>query len=248
MSKFFTFHFSAYSPATIPLSRLSIYMQRLAELLGTQNAVHFEKLIDGSTGIVARVDHVDVPKVDERLVKIRLEEAPSDAVRAIAEIDKLLTEDNASGNLFEGEGTGAEILLFPGVLKINQPIYGPSNQEGSLDGILISIGGADETVHLQLQGSTNKITGIETTRELARRLAHRLYEPVRVFGLGRWLRDQDGVWIMKRFRADRFLPLTETGLLHAIEEAKAEFLLNRDTTDLRELDVRKLRDNTGELH
>jgi len=248
MTKLYTLHFTAYSPTTIPLSRLATYMQRVAELLGTQNAVHFEKLIEGSTGIVARVEHVDVPKVEDRLVRIRSEEAPSEAFKAFADIDKLLAEDNADGRLIEGEGTGAEILLFRGVTKVNHPVHGPFNQEGSLDGLLVSIGGADETVHLQLQGSSGKITGIETTRQLAKRLAHSIYEPIRLYGVGRWLRDQNGVWVMKRFRADRFETLKETGLdqaLSDLREAYSESLVEADSLDL---DVRFLRDSTGDLH
>lgn len=125
-------------------------------------------------------------------------------------------KDNATGFVYEGDDEGAEIIVFPGKDRPRPMTYGPFNQEGTLDGILISVSGADQTVHLQLQNGDIKYTGIDTTRETARRLAMHMYEPVRIFGTGRWLRDQEGNWSLKKFRVDNFEVLATDNLKDAI--------------------------------
>ncbi len=186
------------------MARLAQYMHHLAALFGHEAAVHFQALEAGSTRVVTRIDHEDVPKVAAHLEEVKRGEGSAEAARAQNDIDRLLAEDNATGFVYEDGNLSAEIIAFPGATKVRPPTYGPFNQEGSLDGVLISVSGADQTVHLQLQNGDVKYTGIETNRDTARRLARHMYEPVRVFGSGRWLRDQDGNWILKRFRVDRY--------------------------------------------
>src|SRR4029077_2307562 len=93
------FYIDAYSPATIPMAKLAEYMADFAALLGKEHAVHFERLKEGSTAIVSRVDYEDVPKVTTRLTEIRNGNAPKDVARLVAEIDKRLANDNATGRV-----------------------------------------------------------------------------------------------------------------------------------------------------
>ena len=150
MSKSYTLYIKAYTPETIPMARLAQYMQNLAALLGHETAVHFQTLKPGSTQLVTRIDHEDVPKVARHLAQVNRGESSPEASKAQAEIDRLLAEDNASGFVYEDEDPSAEVIVFPGVTRPRPMTYGPFNQEGSLDGILISVSGADQTVHLQL--------------------------------------------------------------------------------------------------
>lgn len=216
MTKNYTLYIKAYTPETIPLARLAEYMQNLAALLGHEASVHFDRLKPGSTQLVTRIDHEDVPKVAAHLSLVKRGEGSPEATKAQAEIDRLLAEDNATGFVYEGDDEGAEIIVFPGKDRPRPMTYGPFNQEGTLDGILISVSGADQTVHLQLQNGDIKYTGIDTTRETARRLAMHMYEPVRIFGTGRWLRDQEGNWSLKKFRVDNFEVLATDNLKDAI--------------------------------
>jgi hypothetical protein len=142
-------------------------------------------------------------------------EGAPEAVRAQREIDRLLAEDNASGSVYVGDDPSAEIIVFPGARRVQAPTFGPFNQEGTLDGILISVGGADQTVHVQLQNGGAKYTGIETDREMARRLAKHMFEPIRIFGVGRWFRDADGQWTLKKFRLQSFAALEAEDLMEA---------------------------------
>jgi hypothetical protein len=47
-----------------------------------------------------------------------------------------------------------------------------------------------------------------------------MYEPVRVFGTGRWLRDQEGKWILKKFKVESFNILATDDLKDAIDQMR----------------------------
>jgi len=221
MSKRYTLYVEAYTPETIPMARLAQYMQNLAAMLGHDAAVHFETLKPGSTQIVSRIDHEDVPKVATDLAQLKRGEGTPEAKKAQAAIDQLLAEDNATGFVYEDEDENAKIIAFPGVTRPKPTTFGPFHEEGSLDGVLISVSGADQTVHLQLQNGDIRYTGIDTNRETARRLAKHMYEPVRVFGTGRWLRDQEGTWLLKRFKVESYKVLRSDDLKEAIDQMRA---------------------------
>ena len=91
-------------------------------------------------------------------------------------------------------------------------VIGPITQKGAIRGLLISIGGAGRTVRVQLQKEDNRYTGIETTRETARDLAKHMYEYVELNGTGRWLRDETGTWVLKKFKIESFKVLKATSL------------------------------------
>jgi len=230
------------------MARLAQYMQNLAAMLGHETAVHFGTLKPGSTQLVARIDHEDVPKVAKQLAQIKRGEGGPEATKAQAEIDRLLAEDNATGFVYEGDDQTAEIIAFPGVTRPRPVSYGPFNQEGSLDGLLISVGGADQTVHLQLQNGDIKYTGIDTNRDTARRLAKHMYEPVRIFGTGRWMREQDGNWVLKKFRVESFTVLQADDLKDAVEQLRRVEGSDWKTMDDPISALRALREKGNGLH
>jgi len=133
------------------MSRLAEYMQYLAILLGEKTHVHFVRLEEGSTMLVQRVDPQSVPKVRARVnaIDVTNEEGPEDALCAFKALDHCLAEDNTVGRLYQDDG--AEILYFPGCERAKPLTFGVSNQPGTLDGVLIKIGGKDETVPVHLQ-------------------------------------------------------------------------------------------------
>jgi len=200
------FYIDAYSPETIPMAKLAEYMADFAALLGRENAVHFAGLEKGSTKLTARVEFEDVPKVTMRLRDIRQGNPPKDAAKVFAQLDNRLANDNATGRIFvEGEEGGVvELLAFPGRDRPKTQSYGPFKQEGTLDGVLISVGGKDETISLRLQNGDMIYSNCETNRTTARELGRHLFEPIRVYGNGRWIRQADGAWTLEHFRVHRF--------------------------------------------
>ncbi|MGH7084527.1 MAG: hypothetical protein ACREFN_05995 [Acetobacteraceae bacterium] len=218
------FYIDAYSPKTIPMAKLAEYMADFATSLGRENAVHFDGLDEGSTKLAARVKFEDVPKVTTRLHDIRRGNPPKDAAKVFAQIDDRLANDNAIGRIFiEGEegAPPTELLAFPGRDRPKPVSYGPFPQEGSLDGLLIAIGGKDETVPLRLQNGETVYTNCDTTRIIAKELAKHLFEPVRIHGTGRWMREADGAWTLMRFRVDRFEVLGKDSLRDIVTALRA---------------------------
>lgn len=218
-----TFYIDAYSPDTIPMGKLAEYMADFATLLGRENAVHFTGLEQGSTKLLARVKFEDLPKVTNRLGDIRRGNAPKDAAKVFAQIDTRLANDNAVGRILieTGEAATAELLAFAGRDRPKAQSYGPFTQEGNLDGILIAVGGRDETVPLRLQNGDTTHSNCETTRTIARELGKHLFEPLRIHGNGRWLRETDGAWTLTRFRVHRFEVLGGASLRDAVSALRA---------------------------
>lgn len=230
------------------MARLAQYMQNLAAMLGHEAGVHFQTLKQGSTKLVTRIDHEEVPKVAAHLERVKRGDGSPEAIKAQAEIDRLLAEDNATGFVYEDDNMSAEIINFPGVTRPRPVIYGPFKQEGSLDGILISVSGADDTVHLQLQNGSIKYTGIDTNRDTARQLAKYMYEPIRIYGMGRWLRDEEGNWILKKFRVDNFFVLAPDDLSHTVNIVR-----NIEGSEWKQMDdpvsvLKNLRDKANGYH
>jgi hypothetical protein len=216
----YRFRIDAYTPDTIPMWRLAEYMHDLADLLGEREHVHFARLEAGSTVLVQRIDAESAPKVQARIQAIKHAEGegPEDALHAFRAIDRRLAEDNAVGHLC-GED-GAEIIRFPGREKPQPLTFGAFRQPGSLDGVLIRLGGKDETVpvHLQEEGTVHKCNA---TREMARRLATHLFgATLRVHGSGRWERDAEGAWLLKRFDIESFEILDDEPLATVVERLR----------------------------
>jgi hypothetical protein len=249
MKTIYRLHIDAYTPETIPMATLAQYMESFAGLLGYERSVHFGGLEAGSTQLLGEVERVDVPKVRDRLDLVRRGEAPLDIMKRFDEIDHLLAGDNAVGKLYEEDGDeSAQVIAFPGRDRPKRVRYGPFNQEGSLDGFLVSIGGIDRTISLQLQNGDIKYTGCETTRDIARQLGKHLFEPVRIYGTGRWLREEDGAWTLKRFKVQNFEVLRREDLQDVVER-----LRDVEGSGWRELedpmaDLEKIRKGESELH
>ena len=165
-----------------------------------------------------------MPKVRNRLNDLRRGGAPKDAAKLFAQIDARLANDNATGSIFfDGEdgAAPADILTFPGRDRPKAQSYGPFTQEGSLDGLLISVGGKDETVPLRLQNGETVYANCDTTRAIARDLGKHLFEPIRIHGTGRWTRETDGTWTLLRFRVARFDVLEKDSLHDSITALRA---------------------------
>ena len=202
------------------MSRLAEYMNDLAMLLGEKASVHFVRLDPGSTQLVHRIDHEAVPKVEERLRRVKTGSGPSEAQRAAAEIDRRLAADNASGVL--KEESGAEIIPFPGINRLVEPEYGPFNEPGSIDGVIIRVGGQRQKVPVHLETRTGFETHCETTRDIAKELGRLIYGPeVRCIGAGRWYRDGTGTWEMRKFTISAFSVLDGRPLAEVVAELRA---------------------------
>jgi hypothetical protein len=198
----YRFEIDAFTPETIPLTRLSQYLSDVARMMGQESSVHLARVEKGSTVPVIRVDWEAEPKVRERLRAVKFNEGPLEAQRAYREINKRLVEDNANGVLF-GPGK-SKVIRFPGRDGATQPVFGPITQLGTFQGTPIKIGGENDPVPVHLEdGDTKHI--VLAPRRIAKQLGSHLFTSVvRIEGKGRWQRNSMGDWEMLQFMATSF--------------------------------------------
>lgn len=210
----FKLRITAYSPDTIPMSRLAEYMLQIAALMGSESHVHFNGLNKGSTVLRVKVEQEDVPKVNERLAKANKPDAPADVVRPVKALNDLLRADNARATLKQGT---AQIIKFPGCDTPVIQRIGPVKEAGQLEGTVISVGGKDNTKHIRMLGHDGEEYKLTTrSLELAKDLGNNLFSPVRVNGMGTWYRNEDGQWELDNFIVQSCEPLEDTSLIEAV--------------------------------
>lgn len=214
MNTTYDFRIDAWKPDTLPMARLAEYLAKLAVLFGNKEHVHFQKIRKGSAIPEILVDETAVPKVRERLRLAGGLDAPEDIARAHRDINRMLRDDNAVGTLrLKG---GAKVLDFPG-RKTALAEEAVVHEFGELDGMVIRVGGKDDTVHVTLEGAPGAYYRCNVTREMARKLAAYLFgQPVRVAGRGKWRRTREGVWELEAFDLKSFETLDEAPLTEVI--------------------------------
>ncbi|MGC9951309.1 MAG: hypothetical protein ABSF64_33550 [Bryobacteraceae bacterium] len=105
----YEFYIDAFTPASIPMSRLAEYMAGFALLCGHEEHVHFDKLKPGSLTVVSRIQPVAQNKVQRRLDEVRFGTAPKAAMDAFRQIDEKLVADNAVGRILRGKAKFVEL-------------------------------------------------------------------------------------------------------------------------------------------
>lgn len=206
----FRFRIDVYTLDTLPMARLAEYMTDLATILGEKKSVHFVRLEAGSATLVQRIDDPAIPKVRQRVIQVQSGEAPPEAMAAYRSVNRRLKQDDAVGELIEE--TGAKIISFPGREQAETATFGAFNQSGVLDGVVILIGGTRDPVPVHLEAASVRYN-CHANRDLAKALGHYLFGPeIRASGQGRWLRDENGEWVLERFTISSFEVLREEPL------------------------------------
>jgi hypothetical protein len=217
-----SFKIEAYSPDTLPMSRLAEYMAELATMVGEKDNVHFVELQEGSVQLVHEVEYVAYPKVEARAKAVLTGAAPIEALNAYRAINRKLAEDNTSATYFVPGG--GEIVRFPGVHAPKPLEILPVDQPGSIDGVVIGVGGRNigkNTVPVVIDTGDAVITCV-TGRGLAKELGHYLLDSERRFqGTGQWQRDENGAWILKRFTIHSHEELDATPLTDVVRKLRA---------------------------
>lgn len=208
-----------WTPESLPMERLALYLAELARLLGSSPSVHFKGVEKGSAVLLADVDPQVREPVRRRVRSLHDGSATKDALRAASALDKLLEDDGTSGRLVGGDNVIR--VDFPGKLRPRPLRYGPFRQPGSLDGIVTKIGGFDASVPVWLSDGED-VHRCSTTVEISKQLAsYYLGDPVRVYGIGRWQRAEDGTWTLDVFNVESFEPLGTEPLVAVVERARA---------------------------
>ncbi len=188
------------------MRHLAAYLEDLAIMFGEEASVHFDRVEDGCTMPVIRVEHEAVPKVNHRIYLVKEKEGPSDAMSAYNRLDERLRKDNADGFILAPDESS--VLVFPGVKRQPPLVYGPFWQAGTLEGIPIKIGGSKESVPVHLEGRDGEEFICSAKRSIAKHIAAHLFTTaIRVEGKGKWMRLGDGEWKLETFTVMDFTPV-----------------------------------------
>ncbi len=216
----YRFVIDAYTPTTMPMARLAEYMRELALIMGEPSAVHFQRLQRGSTAILSTVEREAAPKVHQRVHAVRRGEGPKEAREGYRTINRLLRADNGVGYLREAKTRGV-VIKFPGRDEVPEE-FTAVRQHGSVDGIVTGVRGKDQTIHFTLLTEGQQLSGFQTRNTaLAKKLAAKFREPVRLFGKGKWARDAEGNWSLLDFRVESFEGLDDATLSTVLSELRA---------------------------
>jgi hypothetical protein len=223
----YRFVINAYTPETIPMSRLAEYMADLAVLLGEKASVHFVKLEGGSTVLATRVEREARPKVDARVRGVSYRQAPVEAITASQRLDRRLQSDNADGYIKTPDG--GKLLEFPGVKRLVHTPYAPFWQAGHIDGYVVLVGNRPgkssavgrSTSFVHLEGPVPYNCSAKRSVALEIREYLLTDTPVRCFGRGRWERGADGRWTLLEFDIESFKALNTKALSDVVGELRS---------------------------
>lgn len=128
---------------------------------------------------------------------------PPDALQAYRRANHRLRQDNAVGVITEA--AGAEVLRLPG-RELPEPLtFGAFNQEGSVDGVVIRLGGTSDPVPVHIETPGQAVSHCYASREVAKAIGGYIFGPeLRVHGTARWFRDEEGLWVLDRFTISSF--------------------------------------------
>lgn len=212
-----SFRIDAFTPATLPSTRLAEYILDLAALLGSREELRFKRLGKGSATIVQWADEEKLAEIKQRALAMSSGDFEADdGVGPYQRLNQRLREDEAVGTLRIGR---EKVLYFPGRKENVARVIGPIVQNDYLDGQLVRVGGLDETVPVYLREGKS-VYPCTTNIETAKKLAPYLYETIRLFGSASWLRKSDGQWELKRFLVENFQRLEDVPLELAVEKLR----------------------------
>lgn len=210
----YRFVLGSLTPRTLPMARLATYLDHLARVLGETEHVHFERLEMGTVAVVHRVDAEAIEKVEGRILEIARGDVPPDARRSLDALKDCLAKDGATASIFSPNGE--QMLHLAANAQTDEESIAFTRM-GTLDGVLIRIGGTGTVVPVHLQAG-KRIRQCEASRETARKMAPHIYgNPLRVSGDGTWQRLAVGRGcLLKRFRILDFREMENISLVEAV--------------------------------
>lgn len=131
---------------------------------------------------------------------------------------------------------------------LKSEVYKRVLEEDSVDGVLIAIGGRDDTVPVHLQDGRT-VYKCNTSRTRAKEMAAHLFgSPLRVTGLADWRREEDGSWQLNNLVIEHFDVLKDEPAVDVIDNLRSipgnYWHLQEDPYEL----LKQLRDGTGDTN
>lgn len=202
------------------MDKFAEYVREFSALLGNDPDIRFAGLVKGSAVLRASVSGQAQPNVQVRLLEAKTL-PDSQAAEQARKLSKALRQDGLRAELLDRRNN--KILEFDGVVAANEPANEVIVQDsGTVDGIVVGIEGADDTVHVRLRDMNELesrviVRDMSVARELARRFRD---QPVRMHVHGTWKRDTTGVWLPHKLYADSFEDMDNSSPLEVFERLR----------------------------
>lgn len=210
-----TLHLKGTSPDRLSIARLAQYLAALSELYGSPEHVHFEAVERGSAKLKSRASDSSYQPIVKRARQAERGVGVKSAISAFVRLGELMAEDGVTGTVVSGSAT---IIKFPRASKRPEPLV--ITEQSSVQGMLYSVGGKDETVPVRLEGADGETLMCESSQDMARQLGQHLYSQVRVTGSGEWVRGEQGAWRLKKLVIESYELLQKGTLRSAIEQLR----------------------------
>jgi hypothetical protein len=209
-----------YTPDSLPMERLAVYLSDLAKMIGEPESIHFVEITEGSAKLAWAVDEPALPVVEGRLEEIARGDADVIYMDAYRSLNRHLREDKTDGEIFP-EGGGV-VLPFAGITAPEPVAFSGIPKVGSIDGVVIRVGGVREEVHVGVQTSAGVLSKCVCNKAVAKRLAgHMFDDELRLHGAGRWSRSDEGEWTLLKFVINDFEVLDQTPMSEVFAELRA---------------------------
>lgn len=215
----YDFRIDVWRPETLPLKRLAEYASELAKLFGSSNDVHLMKIRRGSHVQEFAVAKTARLTVEKQLAMVQSSNAPDELVRPYRNVNQYLRTDGGSA-ILKLKG-GAKLIEFPGCkTPLAEEVV--IHEAGTLDGVVMRVGGKDDTVPVWLEGENREKLTCTASRPIAKELAGHLFgNPVRVSGMGKWRRNADRLWELEDFVIKSWEALNDAPLDEMVTKLRA---------------------------
>ena len=197
------------------------YVQEFSALLGNDPHIRFAGVVKGSAVLRAYVSGQAERAVQVRLLQAKTLPGSPSAAQAI-KVGQVLARDGFRAELLDRGNN--KILEFNSGVAANESMKEVVVQDsGTVDGVVVGIEGADDTVHVRLRDMNGEecrviLRDLSQARELARRFRD---QPIRMHVHGTWKRTADGVWTPNKLYADTFEDLDVSSALEVFERLRA---------------------------
>ncbi len=218
-------------PQELPIAELIGFLEDLAAMFAdAQRWLHLVGIEEGSTNFMLTTDPAGATHLENQVRHLKSGGARKEARDGQRRVAERLGRLGTRGTLHKARGTAPHtrwqpLLDVPGTradapAAQERPI-GPIRDEGTIDGQVIRVGGQQDPCSAQIKVSAGTVVPCAVSRALAVELGCHLFQRIRAFGTGDWLRYPGGTWEQKSFTITRFVVLDDTPLLEVVEKLQA---------------------------
>ncbi|KYP84495.1 hypothetical protein WB66_12375 [bacteria symbiont BFo1 of Frankliniella occidentalis] len=195
------------SPDKLPMQRLGKYLSALSGLYGSEDAVHFKDVSEGSACLNTWVDSQTAYNA---VIQRSILQA-SNSGSAYMKLVSLLADDGFEAKIINHNKI--TIIEFPSLAEEPPLII---RKKGKVQGKLYNVGGKDESAPVKLEGASGETYHCEATPEIAAKLGALLFKQVRVSGQSEWIK-KDDKWKLKKLVIESYEVLEKTNVRAAFK-------------------------------